>query len=329
MSVTFGAFTPLTYQSILQSIRQSVTVTGTSYYLDPANGQDTNTGTSPDQAVQSLAQAYALCTSGKNDTVYLIGDGSTTATARLTETFTWAKNATHLVGIASGVNISNRARIAPTSTATAFTPFFSVTGSGCYFANIQFYAGFTTGTATAIGMAITGGRNLFENCHIAGMADAASAQSAGSRSLTIATTGENQFVNCTIGVDTVTRTQANASVEFLGVGNPRNEFIGCLFPFQTSAAGALGIKVAATAASDRFQLFKDCLFINNIKSTSTAMSALCTLPASMGGALLFVNPVLMGITTFGTDATSAAQIYIASPALVNVSGGGGIAVVPA
>jgi hypothetical protein len=329
MSVTFGAFTPSTLAAINQSIRESVTISGNSYYLDPANGQDTNTGTSPDQAVQSLAQAYALCTAGHNDVVYLLGNGTTTATARLTATFTWAKNATHLIGVSSGVNLSNRSRIAPTSTATSFTPFFSVTASGCYFGNIQFYAGFTTGAATSIGMAITGGRNKFENCDIIGMADAASAQSAGSRTLTIATLGENQFIRCTLGTDTVTRTQANATIEFLGVGNPRNEFVDCVFPFQGSSSGVLGIKVAAAAASDRFQLFKNCLFMNNIKSTSTQMSALCTLAASIGGAMVFVNPVLFGITTFGTDATSNAQIYIASPVFSNVAGGAGIAVVPA
>lgn len=282
---------------------------GRDIYLDPFAGYDGNTG-SQAAPVKTLATGYNLLREGKDDVLVLVGNGLTTATARLSGSFTWAKNAAHLVGISSGVNVSNRSRIAPASGATAFTPFITISGSGCLFDNIQWFMGFGTGTTSQIGMYVTGGRNLFRNSHIAGMGDNESAQSAGSRSLKIATTGENVFDHCTIGLDTITRTQANASLEFAGVGNPRNQFLDCIFPFQGSAAGVLGIIVSAAAASDRWQLFERCKFINNIKSTSTQMSALATLAASMGGLLLFKDCTLVGITEFGSDATSLAQIYV-------------------
>lgn len=282
---------------------------GNVYYLNPLNGSDSLGDGSSGKPYQTLATAYARTVSGNNDVVVLIGDGGTTATARLSANFDWAKHATHLIGVSSGVNISNRSRIAPTAATTAFANFFTVSGTGCRFQNLQWFQGFDTGTTAQIALTVTGGRNMFVDCHIAGMGDAASAQNASSRNLKISGTGENQFVNCTIGIDTVTRTVANASVEFAG-GAPRNEFKGCVFPIMTSSATVLGVIVSAAAGSDRFQLFKDCLFINAVNSSSTVMSGLATLAASMGGMLMFKDSTLVGITEFGTDATSRGQIVI-------------------
>lgn len=330
-----GAFTGASADIINANFAQLAGLTqgqGTAIFLDTVNGRDYNNGTSPtDQgdgttgAVQSLQRAYNLATSGKNDVVAVLGDGGTAASVRISETFTWAKNATHLVGVASNVNISNRARIAPPSGATAFANFFVVSGSGCNFLNLQWFHGFGTGTTSAICMAVTGGRNYFGNCHIAGMGDDASAQSAGSRSLKISTTGENVFDTCTIGVDTVTRTQANASVEF-AAAVPRNQFRDCLFPFMGSAAGVLGILGTGNGCVDRFQLFDRCLFINAIKSTSTTMTVLSSFTtASPGGLLLFNRSVLVGITDYG-DTNGLANSYI--DGLTGAAATSGIAVNP-
>lgn len=272
----------------------------------------------------SLLDAYGAGRSGTNDVIVLIGNGATSGSARLSAGMTWAKDALHLVGVSSGVSLSNRSRIAPTSGATAFANFFTVSGNGCLFKNIQWFQGFDTGTTAQICVTVTGGRNLFDGCHIAGMGDAASAQDTGSRNLKISGTGENEFVNCTIGIDTVTRTVANASVEFAS-GTPRNQFINCVFPFMTSAAGVLGIITSAAASMDRFQHFVNCAFINAIGSTSTAMTALCTLAASSGGILLFgPGCCFVGITDTGSNATTFGQIYIGAPANSGTAGGAAV-----
>jgi hypothetical protein len=284
---------------------------GTAIYLDPANGADTNDGLTPETAKATLdgtSGAFSVATAGKNDTIYIIGDGATTATVRVDAAFTWSKAATHLVGISSGVNISNRSRIAPTASTTAFAAFFTVSASGCLFKNIQFYHGFSTGVAAAICMTVSGSRNLFDNCHIAGMADAASAADAGSRSLKL-TGGENQFVNCTIGIDTVSRSAANASIEFAS-GVARNAFWGCTFPFHGTAASPLGYIGSAAACLDRYTEFVGCKFLNGIASASTAMSGLGTLAAAAGGYLMFKDCTLIGITEFGTDATTRGLCYV-------------------
>lgn len=282
---------------------------GNLIYCDPASSNTATQDGSQERPYTSLVTAFGAARNGKNDVILLVGNGAASGSARLSDTLAWNKDAVHLCGVSSGVNISNRSRIAPTSGVTAFANFFTLSGNGCCFNNIQWFDGFSTGTTSQIAITITGGRNLFQNCHIAGMGDAASAADAGSRSLKITTTGENMFVDTVIGLDTATRSAANASVEFASAV-ARNQFIRCVFPFQTSAATPLGYIGSAAGCLDRFQIFDSCLFINNVQSTSTTISGLGTLPASAGGLLVFKNCTLVGITEFGTDATTRGQCYV-------------------
>ena len=320
----YGSFT----KAIADQINANVSAAGVGFIngniilLDPFAGVDTNDGiTAP---VNTLSRAYGIGREGKNDVIALISNGLTTSTARVNSAFTWAKNALHLVGVCDGVNLSNRSRVAPSPTATAFANFLTVSGSGCLFSNFELFQGFNTGTTAAIALTVTGSRNLFFNSHLTGMADAASAADAGSRNVKIATGGENQFVNCTIGEDTTARTNANASVEFAS-GTPRNEFRNCVFPFLSGDGNTLGVKVLA-GGMDRFQLFDKCMFINATKSTGVAMTALgaITAPTSPAGMIVYRDCGLVGITAWeGTTKTSA---FVIGPA---VSSSMGIGVNPA
>lgn len=318
----FGAQTAAALSASFSSIAAGLFTTGNVYYVNPVSGSDTAGTGSLAKPFRTIAQAYAQCVSGNNDVVALVGNGAASGTARVDASFTWAKNATHLVGICAPVLVSQRARIAPTSTTAAFTPYWTVSGNGCIFQNIQWFMGFTTGTTSQIGMVVTGGRNYFSHCHIAGMGDAASAQSAGSRSLVIgsAGAGENLFEDCTIGLDTVTRTQANASVEFTGA-TPRNTFRRCQFPLMTSAAGVLGILGTGAGCVDRSNIFEDCTFDNAIKSTSTQMTVLGSFTsASPGGLVIFKNCAMVGVTKFG-DANFLANSFLDSSAPSAAAGG--------
>jgi hypothetical protein len=328
-----GAFTQADITAILANI-QGNQWTGNTYYLDPVNGLDNNNGLYPasiqgqagNGPVKTLAAGYALLVSGNNDTLVLVGNGAASGTARLDAAFTWSKSACRFIGMCSPTRQSQRARIAPTATTTAFKLFFTISGTGNLFQNLQWFHGFNTGTTAMIAMTITGGRNVFKNCSIDGMGDAASATDAGSRSIKFGAGGsENVFQDCNIGIDTVSRTGANSSLEFSG-GCTRNIFENCLFPFWGGAGGApLGILASAAAASDRFQLFNQCMFINAVKSTGTAMTALATLAASIGGMLVFKNCSLIGITAWYTDATTKAQMYVDGPAF---AGGTGLSLNP-
>lgn len=327
---TVGAFTGQTLaaiQAALNGLGAGIFTTGNIYVVDAINGSNTAGDGSFEKPFATLRAAYDQCVSGNNDIVLIVGNGLTTASARLSATFTWAKNATHLVGMASPVITSQRARIAPTSGALVFTPFMTISGSGCLFQNIQWFMGFALGGANQIGLDVTGGRNVFRNCSIQGIVDddSVSGDSAGSRSLRIGATGENLFENCTIGADTRARSAANASVEFTG-GSARNVFRSCIFPFFCDNAGVLGLIATGNAAMDRWQSFENCQFINAVKSTSTVMTVLgsCTTNAP-GGLWLFNTPtVLVGITDYG-DANALANSIVRQSGASAATEGIGIA----
>ncbi len=297
---------------------------GTIIYCQPSSSNLGTQDGSQTKPYTDLPTAFSKAQGGKNDVVVLVGNGAANGSARLAAALDWNKDAVHLIGISSGVNISNRSRITPVAGATAFATLFTVSGNGCLIKNIQFYHGFTTGTTAQICLTVTGTRNLFEGCHVAGMADQESADDAGSRNVKISA-DENMFVGCTIGVDTVTRGAANASVEFAGA-TARNQFIDCIFPFMTDAAGVLGILGTGAGCMDRFQLFKNCDFINATGSTSTTMTVLGSLTsASPGGILLFRQCVLVAIGEYG-DTLALTHSYI--DGLTGAAATSGIAVKP-
>lgn len=302
--------------------------TGNWYFVDAVNGNDANTGAA-DSPLATVYVAYSKMVSGNNDVCVIVGNGATSATQRLsvanaqianpaatTGTLTWAKNACHLIGQTAPTNVAQRARFAPPSgTYTQATfgsgNFVVVTGAGCYFANFSLFHGFSTGGTDQICWTDNGSRNCYVNVNFFGMADAASAADAGSRSLKIGSggSGEHLFVGCTIGGDTVTRSAANASLELAGA-TPRNTFVDCTFPFMTSAATPLGILGTGNGCIDRWTQFKGCTFINNIKSTSTVMTVLASFTtASPGGLLLHKDSTLVGITDFG-DTNGLANSYV-------------------
>lgn len=300
---------------------------GTWYFVDPANGNDGNDGQSPQSAFATLYKGHAACTAGKNDTVLFIGDGSTTGTARLSialaqsvtstvtaGTLVWSKNATHLIGVTAPSGNAARARIAPptgTYTVTTFgsANFVTVSGSGCIFQNFSLFNGFSTGGAAQICWTDSGQRNYYNGVQFGGMADATSAASTTSANLKLSAGSESRFDNCVIGLDTVTRTAANASL-ILASGATRNQFVGCVFPIHTSSAGSLFVS-AATGAIDRYNRFDDCLFVNNIASASTQMTVAMNLgtAGSPDGLVVLQRCTSIGATKWG-DAGSLSRIYV-------------------
>jgi len=298
------------------------------FFVDPVNGLDGNSGESPSQAFATLYRAHKMCTAGQNDVVYLIGTGAAAGTARLstanaiagdssltTGELIWSKNATHLIGIAApGVN--SRARIAnPTGTYTAATfgsnAFMTVSGNGCYIANISLTQSFSTGNAAEITLTVTGSYNVFDNVFASGPLSAAGYQGANSRALKVSTGGENIFLGGQYGADTVTRSALNANVEFASA-TARNRFDKVIFPMYTDDATAVGILGTGAGCMDRFQLFTNCWFINAIESGSTGATALANLTsASAGGMLVFANCNLIGFTKWG-DTNALAQSYVSN-----------------
>jgi hypothetical protein len=287
---------------------------GNVIYCNPASANAQAQDGSQQKPYSDLPTAYSKGRSGFNDVIVLVGDGGTGATARLTSTLTWAKNALHLVGVGAP-SYNPRARISTLSGATAFAGFVTVTGTGCIFYNFALF------NDNAIAAQITwldqGGRNYYNSVMFGGMGDATSAADADSRVLKLGgsgASGENVFENCTIGLDTIARSDANASVEFAG-NSKRNVFRNCLFPVRATAATPVILLSSGTNPLETFQLFVNPVFWNQqANGSGTTLSAVATLAANGNGNVVLKNPSRFNVTDWGTNATSNAQIYVDGPA---------------
>lgn len=314
--------------------------TGNAWFVDPVTGNDGNSGQNPARAFQSLYQAVAAAVDGNNDVIYLIGNGQSSGTARLSlaaaqaidptatsGVLNWNKSALHLVGVTAPAAVAQRARIAPpTGTYTQATfgsgNFVVVTGSGCFFTNVSLFHGFSTGGTNQICWTDNGSRNAYLNVDFGGMGDAASAADAGSRSVKIgsAGSGELAFYHCTFGLDTVARSAANASLEFAG-GTPRNLLDDCLFLMDTSAATPLHILGTGASCIDRVNTFRRTTFLNAIKSGATTITEVASLTnAAPGGLLAFSQCMSVGATKWG-DTNALANSYIDMPVVSAAAGG--------
>jgi len=291
--------------------------TGNWWFVDPLHGSDGNQGNAG-SPFATIYQAYNKAAADSNDVIVLVGSGDTTGTARLstalaqtitpsatTGTVTWAKNALHLIGMTAPTGMNARARFAPpTGVYTAATfgnsgNFFNVTATGCYFGNFSLFNGFSTGSSSnQVAWIEAGGRNFYNAVDFGGMGDAASAGSTTAACLSIVGGGENTFVNCNFGLDTVARTAANSTVLFSG-GTPRNSFQDCRFiAYPTGSGSGATISTIASAGIDRWVEFKDCRFINSVKSgTGVAMSDAFSV-TTPGGLVLVANPSSVGVTAW-------------------------------
>jgi len=251
--------------------------TGTSgaskaFFVHGALGSDGNPGTVKDP-LKTVSAAYALCTAGAGDTVYVLNDGSTTASVREAAGLTWAKKNTHLVGLCAP-SINQRARITPTSGSTdvdAFTPFLTVSADGCIFKNISLVQGNSEDAKASIGIHVTGLRNYFENVSVLTGQHANQGDEAGTIWVRV-DSEENVFESCYIGTDTIARSAANANVKFGSGSNEeaaRNIFRNCIFPAYADNAGVLFINAANATDTSRWNLFEGCTFVNTGTSTMT------------------------------------------------------------
>lgn len=298
---------------------------GTVYHVKPASGSDSNDGLSADNAFKTLAKALATAAANKNDIVLLYAESNTASgtTDYQDATLDWNKDMVHLIGVNSGVNISPRSRIALRSTYDTAANLFTLSANGCLIMGIEFFAG-VAGTNPTGCVNVTGSRNRFQGCHIAGIgndandiADAYSLRVAGS---------ENMFKSCTIGLDTVSRGTAD-NAEIVLAGGARNKFIDCDIVTFASANSHQFLKRAASG-SDRFTLFRNCVFINAVQSTGVSMLEALDVTAggSPGGMIVLHGCGLIGAAEWEANSGASGASYATMGAADAANGGVGLAI---
>lgn len=277
------------------------------FFVDPANGSDSNSGLDPTHALDTIAAAYAKCTSGYGDTIYLLNDGGTTGTARETA-LTWAKNNTHLIGLCAPTMVGKRARIAPPSSDTtdvdAYTPYITLSATGCIMANFSIYQGNSEDGKASVGIYLSGNRNYLYNIDVQ---NGSHANQGDENTYNLQVTGdENTIERCVFGTDSVAWTGDTSKYPAnirLGAGAAdevqKNVFKDCICQMYADNARCFFVYVQDTMLTDiqKWNLFERCYFYNY----GTTLTGGVNVPGSSTGRLLFAYCGFFGCT----DVTAA------------------------
>lgn len=282
---------------------------GNIYYVDPGTGSDSAGGRTREDAFATLRTAYAALTADQDDVVVICGSTSTGRTSE-TAAITWAKRRTHVIGNGPARKMNPRNGV---GFAADLSPCFTLSANNCSFTNISF-ASFTDND---ILVDITSDYNTFRNCHFQGIGHATPAGETGARCVRLNGAEENEFYNCTFGVDTVTRTAVNATLEATGTC-ARNKFIGCDFVIFTSDAGAVHVKADTGNAFERFMVFDDCLFMNADLDSSTTLTVNMDLSATGNGTVIVKDSWSKG----ATDWTNTFSHFFLTMPLADTDEGG-------
>jgi len=267
---------------------------GNIYYVDPTNGSDSaNDGTTQDNAKITVGAAEDLTTGANHDVVLIAPGGGTGRTAE-TSAIVWDKRFTHLIGNAAPTMVNPRAGM---SFGTAVvSPCITFSNNGCIIKNI------TMGVFNDINVlvALTGNINYFEGVHFAGIGHATAGDDTAARCIEMTAGEENLFVNCTIGLDTINRSAANALLEQTG-SCPRNEYVNCNFNSFGDASTPTWLLLNTGNCYERFLNFKGCFFNNPDGSSSTTLTVGATVSTSGNGDINMLNCNWRGATDFADN----------------------------
>ncbi len=241
---------------------------GNIFYIDPSGGNANNSGGAQNDALLTVAAAYAKMVSGQHDVAIIAPSGGTGRTAETTA-ITWGKRFAHLVGSAAPLAQDSRAGIS-FGTGGSLT----ISENGCLFKTL------TLNGTTDINVPVTlsGDYNSFIGVDFKGSLNETTGDDTAARALSITGAQENYFGGCTFGADTFMRSAANATVEFASASS-RNVFDECRFIEATDATTPVHILFTGTSAIDRWLEFKDCLFYNFTANNAAEPAAVMDLSA--------------------------------------------------
>jgi len=268
-------------------VSQVYTWPGNIFYCNPA--ASVNGDGLVNTPFNSLVTAFGACTAGNNDIVILLGNGAASSTARLSASFDWNKNATHLLGVAAPSMDAQRARISTATGATTnLNPLMTISATGCMFQNFSYFQGVGQASTDESLLTITGGRNYFYNVAFGGLGSTNGAHRSGSYIIKFASGGsENLFEHCSVGLETIVRDVANTSV-WVAANAQRNQFRDCEFEMYPTANTPIYLQVDAGALNGSTMKFTRCSFKALMGATgSTQPAVTATISATANGTVYF------------------------------------------
>lgn len=269
---------------------------------------------SGDRLYTSIASAEDAMTANRNDTMIVHPDSHTLPAAGLT----WDKNYTNIIGAGAPSRVANRSRMFAAAAGTVGS--INISATGCNFINWYVFNGSSSDT-DLYNVTVSGGRNYFKEIHFAGLGHATQAGRAGASNLFLNGGDENLFVDCTVGIDTITRT-ADAPILRVDGGATRNKFENCLFQSASETATHSIVKVIDSTSIDRWLWFHDCTFTNfSVNKAANLNQAIDDITGQTHTIMITGNSSIFGIDSWQDDDTG--NVFGTMP-VANAAGGNAI-----
>ncbi len=281
-------------------------------FLKGGTGVDSHTGLTPEEAVKTLAKAQTRIVADKNGVIYLIAEDNSASgtTVRIAQTtagagLIFSKDGVKIQGVCQQGIIGHRARISNTADVADVTPLLSWSANNSSMADVHlFYGEADAGDLGA--MDVSGERNSFFRCHIAGIGHATQ-DVANAYSLKV-TGDENYFEDCVFGVDTILRDNSSGNNYVLRLTNGvRNVFKRCLFLAHPGHANSMFVEV--TMGGGRWTLFDECIFMANPNIENYVKPTAVFNHKGTGHTILLKGCTTVGPTDWATG-SGASQVRI-------------------
>lgn len=279
-------------------------------YVDYGNGNDGNNGENALEPVKTIAQAYSLARTNKDDVIILMGN----STHVLTEMLTVAKNRVHFVGMdaSGGRRYGQNAKVSlGVTTAATDIATLEVTGVRNTFHNIKFMNSNTV--AQGIYCVVDAGEyTVFDSCEIYKETDL---DVTGAAELVV-NGDSSHYRNCFIGstVNAISGAVIRPCVlmtNAIVAGKQARDitFEGCFFARKcgnTANRFIYGAKNAGYDAIQRMMVIKDCIFFNDTVGTVPAQNIEFDTALSQGHVLVKNCSAVGG----GTAVSTTTGVYV-------------------
>ena len=224
------------------------------WYVDQDDGNDSYDGKSPSSSKLTLLAAEAAMAIG--DRIYL-KPGSTDHD--IAEGVVFDLNDISVIGVSPNKFQSHVELSQPNE--TPFSPMFTFSGRGGYFANLTIEHGSKlssgVGYATDLTAALISGRyNMFDNVYF--YTPLYAEQDVASTYKGVSVTGHgNYFYQCKFGSDGLDRDQINYNLVVAGVGNIFDE---CIFQMKNDGTAPFFVYINNAVRDMKYVLFRRCTF---------------------------------------------------------------------
>lgn len=278
---------------------------GRYFFVDYTYGNDNNSGRTMDKPLKTIAQAYSLTRTNKNDVIVLMGSASHVVTSMLDIT----KSRLTIIGLGAARKFGQQAKISMgVTTAATDIAVMKNTGVRNAFYNIKFTSANTV-TESIYGIVEAGEYSVYTNCEFYKETDLDVTNAA-----EVLNNGDSaQWINCTFGssaniiADNVIRPNMSLTATIAGAKCRDNYLENCLFLSKSAGTEHVDIYGANATDIERMFLVKDSVFLSNKLAAATPAHAVGFGSAQTEGSVILKNCTSVDHTVM---AQAAVGVYV-------------------